>query len=119
MAGVAESSLLGDVRKLAVSKVVEEVVSMPYRRYKQIWLSIIIDIGKRCRCTDLSAQAHPSLFGDVFKLAAAYISPKFIAAKLIDEINIVEAVAVDIRYSDTVAVIIMISLVFLPGVVHD
>ena len=111
MPGVAEPCLLRDVSKLAISKVVEEVISVSYGGHEQIRLSIIIDIGKGGRCTDLPAQAHSRLLGNILKPAATQIPPKLITTKLVHEINVVESVAVDVGHSDAIAVVIMIGLV--------
>ena len=49
----------------------------------------------------------PASFGDVPELAAAHIFPQFVPAHLIHEVNVIQSVAIDVRYRDTVAVIVV------------
>ena len=53
------------------------------------------------------------------KLAAAEVPPQLIAADLADEVDVEQAVAVDVRDRDAVAVVVVRRLVGLAGVVHD
>ena len=65
------------------------------------------------------ASATPASVGDVPEPPAAEVLPELVAAHLIDEVDVVQAVAVDVSDGDPVAVIVVDRLVMLPGVLDD
>ena len=66
-----------------------------------------------------SASATPASVRDVPEPAAAEILPELVAADLIDEVDVEQAVAVDVGDGDAVAVIVVHRLVVHAGVVDD
>ena len=67
----------------------------------------------------LPATATPADAVMSSKLAAAEILPELVATDLADEVDVEEAVAVDVGHRDPGPVIVVRRLVGLPGVVHD
>ena len=67
----------------------------------------------------LSGDRHAGRGRDVLELAAAGILPELVAADLVDEVDVGEAVAIDVRDREAVAVIVVRRLVRLAGVVDD
>ena len=62
---------------------------------------------------------HAGRRRDVFEAPAAEVPPQLIAARLADEIEVQQAVAVYVRDGDAVAMVVVRRLVGTPGVVHD
>ena len=68
---------------------------------------------------DLVRHRHAGRRRDVLEPAAAGVPPELVAADLVDEIDVGEAVAVDVGDGQAVAVIVVRRLVGLAGVGHD
>jgi hypothetical protein len=119
MSRVIQSSPFRYIFESAVSEVLEEVIPVFYSGHKQIFVPIIVDIRKGSRHTNLTAQAHSGLFRDVFKTATAHVAPKLVATKLVHEINVVQAVASHVGHRDSIAVVIMISLIVFLGIIDN
>ena len=117
--GVAEARRRGDVTEAALAVVLEEHVAGPDRRDVQIRIAVVVDVGKRGRHADLARHRDTGRGGDVLEPAAADILPELVAAHLVDEVDVGEAVAIDVRNRQAVAMIVVRRLVRLAGVVDD
>ncbi len=67
----------------------------------------------------LSGDRHAGRRGDVLEPAAAGVLPELVAANLVDEVDVGQAVAVDVRDRHAVAMIVVRRLVRLAGIVDD
>ena len=119
MADVAEAGRRGDVAEVAVAVVLEQHVAAAHGGDVEIRVAVVVDVGERGRHADLPGDRHAGRRGDVLELAAAQIPPELVAADLADEVDVGQAVAVDVGDRDAVAVIVVRRLVGLAGVVHD
>ena len=66
-----------------------------------------------------SAQRDARFLRDVPELAAAEVLPELVAAELVHEVDVVEAVAVDVRDGDAVSVVVVHRLVDSARIVDD
>ena len=66
-----------------------------------------------------SASPTPASLVMFLKRAAAEVLPQLVAADLVDEVDVVQPVAVDVRDGDAVTVIVVDRLVMLAGVFDD
>ena len=119
MPDVVQSRRRGDVAEAALAVVLEQHVAAANRRDVQIGIAVVVDVGKRGRDADLARDRHAGGRRDVLKLAAAEIFPEFVAADLVDEIDVGQAVTVDVGDRETVAVVVVHGLVCLAGVVDE
>ena len=108
-----------DVLEAPVAVVLEQHVAAAYGGDEQILIAVVVDVGERSRDADRSASPTP---------ASAVMSlnrppPRFfqscVAADLVDEVDVEQPVAVDVRHGDAVAVVVVDRLVVLAGVVDD
>ena len=67
----------------------------------------------------LSGTATPADGGDVLESAAPGIPPELVAADLVDEVDVEQAVAIDVRNRHAVSMIVVRRLVRLSRVVDD
>ena len=102
MAHVVEARCRGDVTEAAVAVVLEEHVAAADRRDVQIRITVVVDVSKRGRDTDLVRYPHSGRCRDVLESAAADILPELIASNLADEVDVRQAVPIDIRNGDAV-----------------
>ena len=99
--------------------VLEQHVAAADGRDVEVGVAVVVDVGKRRGHADLVRHRHAGRGGDVLELAAAGVLPELIAADLVDEVDVGEAVAVDVGDREAVAVIVVRRLVGLSGVVDD
>src|SRR5580765_3467294 len=114
-----ESSFFRDVPEFSVAVVLEQRVATANRRDEQIFIAVVVGIGERGRHADSIWQRDAGLAGDVLEPAPAQIPPELVAADLVDEVDVVQAIAVDVRNRDAGTVIVMNGLVVLAGVFDD
>src|SRR5712692_4976838 len=119
MADVVEAGLLGDVLEMALAVILEEDVSAPHGRDVEVRVAVVVDVREGGRDADAILQCDAGLLGDVRELAVAEVPPELVAAELVDEVNVEQAVAVDIGHRDAVSVVVVVRLVVLAGVVGD
>ena len=86
---------------------------------KRSWSPSLSMSANEADDADPAGHRDAGLRGDVLELAAAEVLPELVAADLVDEVDVGQAVAVDVRHRDAVAVIVVDRLVVLPGVVDD
>src|SRR5579864_278266 len=113
-----DPGLFGDVREMAVAVVVKKVNSAADGGDDKILIAVIVDICESGANADDARQCDAGLGGDVLKLAAAKIFPKRISANLIQEEQIVAAVAIHIGCRHCTAVIVVNSFVVLQSIRH-
>ena len=89
------------------------------RRDEQILVAVVVDVGERRRDADAVGSATPASFVMFRNRPLPEILPELVAADLVDEVDVVEAVAVDVRDRDAGAVVVVNGLVVLAGVVDD
>ena len=106
-------------RKRPLAVVLEQHVAAADRRDVQVGVAVVVDVGKRGGDADLARHRDAGRRRDVLKLAAAGVLPQLVAADLVDEVDVGQAVAVDVRDRDAVAVVVVRRLVGLAGVVDD
>ena len=119
MARIVESGLLRDVFESAVAQIFEQDVTCFYRRHKQVRAAIIVNVSKGSSHTYPITQAYSCLLGDILEAAISQVSPKFAAAELVDEVNVVEAVSVYVRRGHTIAMVIVDWVIQLRSIIHN
>ena len=107
MAHKIEAGFLGDIFEMAPAKILEEVVSVPHGGNKQVRQPIVINVGKGSSNADLIRQPHSRGCGNVLELAMAQIAPKLVGAQLRSEIDIEQAIAIDISHGHAAAMVVM------------
>ena len=116
---VGEARGGGDVAEAAVAVVLEEHVAAADRRDVKVRIPIIVDVGKRGRDADLVRHRHAGRGGDVLESAAPDILRELVAPNLVDEVDVGQAVPIDVRNRYAVSMIVVSGLVRLSRVVHD
>ena len=119
MTDVAEPGRRGDVAEAAVAVVLEEHVAAADRRDIQVRVPVVVDVGKRSGHADLARNRHAGGSRDVLELSATDVLPELVAADLVDEVDVSQAVPIDIGDGEAVAVIVVSRLVGLAGVVDN
>ena len=114
-----DARLFADVLEVSVSVVLEQHIAAAYRGDEQILIAVVVDVGERGGDADSAGQPDARLLRDVPEPASAQILPQLVAADLVDEVDVVQTVAVDVRHGDAVAVIVVDRLVVLARVVDD
>ena len=97
--------------------VLEEHVTAAHGRHVEIRVAVVVDVGKRRGHADAALDGHARRLGDVAKFPVAEILPELVAAELADEVDVGEAVSVDVGDDDSVAMVVVIGLVELPRIV--
>src|SRR5579863_9656271 len=113
-----KSGLFGDVFEMTFAVILEQHVSAQDRRDEEVLITVIVDIGERSGYADPIRQANSSILRDVPELAATEILPEFVAANLIQKVDVVESIAIDIGNRDAISVVVVGRLV-VPGCVVD
>ena len=116
---VAEARGRGDVAETPLSVVLKEHVAAANGRDVEVRVPVVVDVGKRSGHADLARHRHSGRGRDVLELAAAGILPEAVGSDLVDEVDVLSAVAVDIGNRQAVAVVVVRRLVRLAGVVDD
>src|ERR1700733_511868 len=107
MGDEVNAGFFADVLEMAVPIVLEQNVTTANGGYEEILVSVIVYVGESGRDADPVSQADPGFLGDVPELAGAQVLPQLTASDLIDEVDIVEAVAVDVSHSGAVSVVVV------------
>src|SRR5439155_17293909 len=81
--------------------------------------AVVVDVGERRGDADPARHADARLASDVRKAAAAGVLPELVSADLVDEVDVVEAVAVDIGYGDAGAMVVVDRFVVEAGILDD
>src|SRR2546427_115129 len=98
MADIAQTGLLGDVFEVSVAKILKQDVAHSDRGDKKVGQSVVINVGERGGHADSIFQADSCFSRDVLKLAVAKVAPELISAKLVDKINVEQAVAIHVGH---------------------
>ena len=119
VADVIDASRLRDVGEPAVPVVLEQDVAAAYRRDEQVLVAVVVDVREGRGHADAVGERDAGVLRDVRKPAAAEILPELVAADLIGEVDVRQAVAVHVGDGDAVAVVVVHRLVRDGRVVHD
>ena len=104
---------------MPVSVVFEEHVAAAHGRDVEIGVAVVVDVGERGRHAHLVGHRHAGRGGDVLERAPAEVSPELIAADLRHEIDVEQAVTIDVGDGEAVTVIVVRRLVRPSRVVDD
>lgn len=115
----AKARFFSNVFKVAVAVVFEEDIPLIDGGNEEVFVTRIVDIGKGGTDADAIFQADASLSGNILELSVAQISPKFVSADLVHEVDVVQSVPVNVCHGETRAVIVVDLHVLLGGVGHD
>src|SRR6266404_4518120 len=107
MGNQVDTGFMRNVLEMAVAVVLEENISFLDGGDEEILAPGVVDVAKRGSYTDAVFQAHAGLLGNVLKSSITQISPEFVAAQLIHEVDVVLAVAIHVRYGNAGAVVVM------------
>ncbi len=119
MAGVPGAGGCRDVAEMSSPIVLEEHVAAADGRHVEVWVTVVIDVGKRRGRADAALDRHACRRRDVFKAPAPEVSPQLIAARLTEEIDVQQTVAVYVGDGDAIPMVVVRRLVGTPRVVHD
>ena len=101
MASVAgDTGLRRDVRELAVAVVLEQDVALSDRGHEEIGIAVVVDVREGGADAGAVSDADARAVRDVLEAAAAQIAIEPVLADLIDEVQIQQAVAIDVRDGD-------------------
>ena len=92
---------------MSLAVVLEQCISAANGRDEETLVAIVVNIGEGGCHADTAGQCDACFLRDVLKLTAAEAFPEFISANLIHKVEVVQAIAVDIRNRDSAAVIIV------------
>src|SRR5262245_13649075 len=106
MGHAPDSRLFGHIREGAVAVVAEEDVSAAGTGDVEVGMAVIIVLAPGGRNTDAVPEPHAGLFCHVFEGAIALVAVQGTTPKLIDEVDVVEAVAVEIGHGQAAAVVV-------------
>ncbi len=118
MGDEAEAGFLGDVGEMAVAVVVEQDIAAAHGGDEEVRETVVINVRKSSADADPAGQADAGFLGDVLEFSTAEILPELVAADLVDEINVVEAVAINVSNGDAGAVVVVIGAHVAGNVVH-
>src|SRR5215469_6215065 len=96
-----------NIGEVSMAIVFEQSISTANCSYKQILIAIVVNIGKCRGHTDSAGQPDSSFLRDVLELAVPQVLPKLVPAHLIDEVDVVQAVAVDIGHRHPTSMVIV------------
>jgi hypothetical protein len=102
-----DAGLLRDVGEAAVTVVLEQHVAATNGGDHQILIAVVVEIAKGRRHADAIGERDAGLFRDVGEPSAAEILPELVAADLVDEVDVVEAVAVHVGNGEAGAVVVV------------
>ncbi len=119
MPHVANASGRRDVAESAVAVVFKELIAGADGGDVEIRVTIVIDVGKRGRHTDLACHRDAGGCRDVLESTAADVLPKLVAANLADKVDVRQTISIDIRDRHAIAMIVVSRFVGLAGVVDD
>jgi hypothetical protein len=106
-------------RKWPLAQVFEQPVPVSHGGEEKIRIAIVVDVGKGRGHRDRVLHEQAGLDGHVFEATASKVPVQPARAELGDEVEIGPAIPVDVRCRDTSPVVVMIALVFDPGVVDE
>ena len=98
---------LRDILEMPVAVVLKQNVAAADRGDEQILVAVVVDIRERRGHADAAGQSDAGFLRDVPELATAQVFPEFVAAELIHEIDVVQAIAIDVRDRDAVAMVVV------------
>jgi hypothetical protein len=97
VARVVEPRRRGDIAEASATQVFEEHVAAADRGDVEVGVAVVVDVCERCSHRDLARHGHAGRHRDVFEPAAARVAPEFVAADLVDKVQIETSVTVYIR----------------------
>src|ERR1051325_10898620 len=109
-----DARVFRDVPESSVAIVFEEQVPAAYRRDEEILIAVVVDAREGGGDADLSRHADAGVGRDVPEASPAQILPELVPADLVDEVDVVETVAVDVGDREAGAVIVVDRLVVAP-----
>src|ERR1051325_1975648 len=107
MSGVGKTRLFRDIPETSATEVLEQDIAHLHGRHKEIGITVIIDVRKRCRHMDASLQTNTCFRGNILEAAVPQISPELIGPELVDEVNVQESVTVHIGHGEPVPMVVM------------
>ncbi len=93
------------------------MVAMAHGGDEEVRRAVVVDVDEGGGDADLVLHGHAGFGGDVLELAVAEVLPELVLAELGDEVDVEQAVAVDVRHGDAVAVVVVHRLVGAAAVV--
>jgi hypothetical protein len=82
---------------MAVAFILKEHVAAADGGYKQILVAVIVNVSESRALADAPGHADARFLCDVLELAIAQVLPELVASDLVQEVDVVQSVAVDIR----------------------
>ena len=111
-----KSRFVGNVFEVAMAVVLKKNVALIDGGHVEILAAAVINISEGRANADAILYANTGFAGNILKFPVAQIFPELVPTELIDEIDVVEAVAGHVRDSYPRAVIVMDSHVLVFGV---
>src|SRR5438034_9827984 len=108
MAAITYAGFPGNVFKGSIAAISKETISSLISRYIEIDVAVIIVITKGATHRDILGHVHTSLPGDILEFEVSFIDVKSVRAEEIEQINIHEAVSVDVCHQHSRTVIILV-----------
>ena len=111
--GAFYSGLRRDVRELSAAVVPKQDVPLTNGCHEQIGVAVVVDVRERSAHARPVADSNAGTLRDVLETTAAKVAVETVLADLVDEVQIEQPVAVDIRHRDRGAVIVVCRPVIL------
>jgi hypothetical protein len=99
-----------DVGEGAIAVVAEEHVAAARARHVQVRLAVVVVVHPGRGHADAVAQRHAGLGGDLLEGAVPLVAVQGIRVQLVAEVNIVQAVAVEVADRNAAAVVVEVDL---------
>ena len=119
MAHVVEPGRRGDVAEPAAASVLEQEVSATNGGDVEIGIAIVVDVGKGRRDADSIGGPDAGPLRPVLEPSAAQVPPEPVGAHLGGEVQVGQAVTVDVGDRQSVAMVVVHGLVRPAGVADD
>jgi hypothetical protein len=105
-----QTCLFGDVLEGSVAHVAEQDVAPACGSHEQIEATVVVIVDEGGSHANAREHAHAGLFRDIFEGAVALVAVEGTGPELVDEIDIVQAVAIEIADRDAAAVVVEVDL---------
>ena len=116
---VVEPRPAGDIPEQTAAVVLEQQVAAAHGGNVEVAVAVVVGVRERRRHADAVGHGQPRTFRPVLEAAIPEVAPELVAAQLGGEVDVGQAVAVDIGHRDAVAVIVVHGLVDPARVLHD
>src|SRR5580704_441391 len=116
MSNQIKTGFMRNVLEMAMTIILEEDISFVDGGDEEILMPGVVDIAERGSNTNAVLQADAGLLRNVLKLSIAQISPEFVAAELIHEVDVVLTIPIHIRYGNACAVVVVDRHILVRGI---